>query len=424
MEKEQIEVGSGTFGQVVTSPGCGSCYKTFHSEIPESMFHQMALFQMLRSVAAASPEDHTFIEKHFTLGDHAFRIGNQLKCGFVMPLQCMDLHQYVSDQGVLTGRRLVALHDDVCNAVAWLNRRGIFVCDISPGNTLLGTDERWRLCDFDLWRGSPYVYTPAYSLPLRAPELLLPAGENDPSLQATEAWAVGMTLDFANRGSYVFSSITDTQAMLCAIANFFSHDSTMPADMRQHLADKAPIPFKRTPDWPVYCALLTLDPTQRRLPTDTTTLHWPSAPWRWQFAASGHISPELRAAHCLAITDEVSLEGYAPAQALCAMALIDLHLSRLWADPPATVETSLLIAALFLGNVHTQSLGIADQTISRWTAAFGRATRCQIFDMIEQLSGESGWQCPFGIGLWTMDVTVDMLEEMTNTPGQVYARFQ
>lgn len=416
-------MGSGTFGQVITSPGCESCYKTFHSEIPESMFHQMALFEMLRSVAALSLEDSAFVANHFIIGDHAFRV-NQLKCGFVMPLQRMDLHQYVSDRGVLTGSRLVALHDDVCSAVAWLNRRGIFVCDISPGNTLLGVDERWRLCDFDLWRGSANVYTPAYSLPLRAPELLLQRREDDPPLQAAEAWAVGMTLDFANRGNYVFSDMTDWKAMLCAIAGFFAQDPTMTSDLRQHVLDKAPISFEPTPDWPVYCTLLTLDPMQRRLPTDTTSLQWPCAPWRWQFAASGHISPALRAAYCVAIKDEVSLEGYDPAQALCAMSLIDLHLSRSWADPPTAVQTSLLIAAMFLGNVHTQSLGIADRTINRWNATFGGATRCQIFDTIELLSGESGWQCPLGIGLWSTEVTTDMLEEMTNMPGQVYARFE
>lgn len=415
------KLGEGSYGNVFEFPdaGKGKCIKVLHSPMCDSQFHQMCFGSLLADFGALEG-NRNWLKQHFVIPEQVYKLDGG-KRGIVMDRHVMDLYQYVRINGRVLGQNFIDLRRALCDAVGYLNERGIFFCDISPGNVLAGSDGQWRLTDADLWRGARRAQVPSYCVCIRPPELLMGFVDFDVDMAACESWAVGVTLDFANRGNFAFGVSEDTDEMLQSIVDM--HTGPLPSYLesvgrsRMGLADALDSP----PQWSAYKALLSLWPERRqRLGRPDASVPWPVAPWN---RIGGHtIDRALRQEYALMLwTHLTNHPNTAAICALAAISLVDLYLAK---TPGAkSVMTNVLIAAVYLAQVHTQCyLNHFKDICVTMQRMHGHTPDMKILETAEALMEASFWQSPLGKHVWR-DVGWDMVQDMIYRPAMLYNQF-
>ena len=415
------KLGEGSYGNVFEFPHAGreKCIKVLHSPMCDSQFHQMCFGSLLADFGALEA-NRDWIKQHFVVPEQVYKLDGG-KRGIVMDRHVMDLYQYVRVKGRVLGQKVMHLQRALCDAVGYLNERSIFFCDISPGNVLVGSDGQWRLTDADLWRGAHRAQVPAYCVCIRPPELLMSFVDFEIDMAACESWAVGVTLDYANRGDFAFGVCEDTDEMLQSIVD--THTEALPSYLKSvrrsrsgstHVLDSPP-------QWSAYRALLSLWPGRRlRLGRPVASVPWPAAPWT---RIGGHtINRALRQDYALMLW--AHLTNYPNTAAICALAaisLVDLYLAK---TPSASgVTTDVLIAAVYLAQVHTQCyLTHFKDICASMQRMHGHTPDMQILEKAEALMEASLWQSPLGKHVW-QNVGWDMVQDMIYRPAVLYNLF-
>lgn len=413
-------LGEGSYGNVYVFPAAGrnKCIKVLHDKMCDSQFHQMSFGSLLTDFGAASAASTDWIRQHFVVPEQVYRLLDGRR-GIVMDIHVEDLYKHVRVRGRIIGGSFMRLKASLCDAVGFLLERQIFFCDLSPGNTLLGADGVWRITDADLWRGCERKDVPSYCICMRAPELLLRTPRID--MAACEVWALGVLLDFANRGRLVFGYGDSVEETLQNIVNMYA--SALPDFLRgyRRSAQVHSDALDSPPQWSVYRDFLNLRPECRCKPGGVA-VEWPTVPWK---RISGR-RIDMRAREAYALVLWGLFEAHQDAQPVCALAalsLVDLYLATAQFCVP-TVQTRVAIAVVYLAQVHTQCY------IRRYTdlcetirQAHGPATDEDVLATAEELMRESFWQPPLGKHVWH-DVDWTEVQNMIYCPVTTYARFQ
>lgn len=282
-------IGAGTYGVVLTgveSTRPTECVKTFKHGHQIKLLRALMLIRHLDRVG-----DDAFVSTHFSFGTGSVCWVENIP-GLVMPRHRIDLHHWVECQGALGSADVRLLHKELGTAITWLNSVGVWWCDCSPSNVLLGFDGHWRASDSDLWRGAMDgvpVHT-AYTVCMRSPELLL--GFDVVSLAPSELWALGITVDFAARGCYAVESEAPWATLIEHLAGY---DDDIPPFIMENLGACVPGKLPQTHDWWVYSSLLRLDPQQRVFYCDDMPSVYPNPPEAPMFRVAREIDTDRRA---------------------------------------------------------------------------------------------------------------------------------
>lgn len=264
-------LGSGTYGRVLAV--CDNeevCVKEFSKETRHMMYRSAFLTGHLLKLAA----DKDFLWEHFALAKDVNLIED--KALLYMIRYDTDLYSKVIKDGIICGSKFDVLMKNLCDAVNWLNVCAkIASCDISPKNVLYCRKKKcWVLADFDLWKPIEDVFEYSndllYIMPMRAPELLL--GFENIDLYETETYAVGMVLDFANRGSVLYhcggsTVLNEKNNTIRKIANhnWERLPETMKTAINQlDINPKFTRTIKKTRDWDKYSMFMHPDPYERK----------------------------------------------------------------------------------------------------------------------------------------------------------------
>jgi hypothetical protein len=409
-------VGEGTYGTVYPylKNGRDKCVKVLHRANCDSMFHQMHYGSYIQDLAALE-DNRDVVQQHLVLPEQLLSLKDGRR-GILMTLHRWDLYTQVQCYGEVVGQELRKLHDGLCAGVGWLNDHGIYFCDISPGNTLYGHDGRWRITDPDLWRCCE-LDLPAYCQSLRPPELLLDYGGLD--MGKCDAWAVGMTLDYANRGHLAYRGDTG-EAVVREMVRLHPC-AQVPRYIMSRLPDARRGKRTRSRDWAVYADLLELHPQRRRaLGSGKATLR-PAPPWRRMTGTA--INKELRHGYAVALLALTKDHDVEPIVLIAALSLVDVWLAK---RPQHTeLMPCLLLASLYLAHVHTQRFqeklygAAVDQVCDRYPGL----TKELVQQRAEEVAGLSMWQPPLGRHVWTPQTWPDVYD-MIYRPREAYAKYE
>ena len=406
-------LGKGTYGSVFPYKDAfgatPKCVKVLHRLNCDTAFHQMAFASYVRDLAAMSGCAE-FVVQHLVLPERLLVLKDK-RHALVMEQHRRDLFSAVMKDGRMRGQELEALHDALCGAVGWLNDRRIYFCDISPSNTLQGYDGRWRLTDPDLWRGCE-LDTEAYCRCLRPPEMLL--NYTDLDLGKYESWAVGMTLDFGNRGymgkpSSARGAARDRKYHPCGKLPSISR--RVPDPGRQHELQSS--------DWDLYADLVELRPSDRRRLGQNVTAELPPAPW--QRITGAKIDKGSRQAYIAALMS-LSEDGVMdPTVMLVSITLVDVWLAQ--KTEPSQLASDVLAACVYLAQTHTQRYSPALQDwCERLSEKYGHVDAEAVQRRAEELMAHSMWQPPLGRHVWTTHDWATV-HDMIFRPQETYARF-
>lgn len=399
-----VELGSGTYGRVLSrcrNVPAGMCVKVF---VPgtrgRTAVRNMALAAHLH-LHSRAPSDRVVLPTEWlelAPGTH----------GLVMDEHGRSLQKVVADTGgPLVGDAFGELHRSLCAAVAYLHGFGVASADISPPNVLEHrAGDGWVLIDFDLWRPFGAPGHTAYSVALRPPELLADP-ERTTLRPAAEAWAVGMTLDFANTGAYAAWRDSTAAETLRRLIELFGHDQGIPAHLWRAAIGVGSRPRPPPPDWDVYGDLVRLDPAERRAIGEVGEL--PPAPG---LKGDREISVTLRDRHIEAL---MRAKPETPQVALLAITLIDAALGDAEID---TVDAPIVpVAAL---NAATALM--IEEPGSRRRAFATVSHKHQIEPATLTIASANAWSGPLGLHLWDPAVTWATVDEAVRDPEAFYKR--
>jgi len=260
-------LGSGSYGRVLATSKV-ECRKEFTDMLAPTVFRQVMLFRTLAREEINVTECGILCPLQLIYNDQR-RIFS-----FVFPRFCTDLHNYVCLHGPVVNEAFATLHRNLRQGLDFLHHHLHFASlDVSPSNVLLQPDGHAVITDFDLARHVSWTSLAvdiAYCLQLRPPEIFLLQKHLKPEeLMACDIWALGMTLDFANRGKYVIKSDIDPLQQILswwgpAPIEWAQYPGSYPANVE-------PVYLQEPPDWQVYKSCLHLAPLKRSLFATTTT---------------------------------------------------------------------------------------------------------------------------------------------------------
>lgn len=222
-------LGRGSYGAVVALDD-ELVVKSFDERRHAS--RELMLARHLTALIAASPRSAAV--ERFARARYAFPLERHAEddaaTGFprvLMPRHGVDLTRVVNAGGPVSTPELERLRASLVSGVAWLqNELGVVWCDAKPSNILRSRDPAggWCIADFGLWRYStasaPQSY--AHPLELRSPELL--CGMEEVALWLSDWWAVGLCLEFADRGGHLMSQQTTAAGTMAACLALYGGD--------------------------------------------------------------------------------------------------------------------------------------------------------------------------------------------------------
>jgi serine/threonine protein kinase len=425
-----MEIGNGTYGKIIRGlPGLapGECVKVFRPGHEVKLMRNRALAAHVNR-AAETFQVLEFVVDHFVFGSSVMDFPDGA-CGLVMALQRDDLFHYVQRHGPVVGPGFVRLHEQLCGAVGWLHRIGVVWGDCSPANVLLGHDGRWRVADGDLWRANtPTAPTyMAYAVAYRSPELLLECVGG--SLESSEAWAVGVSLAFANYGRPVVNGDTPRDVLRSILATFAS--PTVPHYIRHRchvVLGDADVVFghvESSPDWAVYCDLLHLDPSLRR------RLSAPGEPGDGSVALPGFVSterdipPDAREFHTSRLDTVAREHSLSCGLVLAALVIMDVGLSCKSTEHTSVrseFPSAFVTAALTLAHGAMLLEPDLDSRIPRHlAAAYGTPVHSEalVERCMRWLMQLNNYEHPMGLTLWN-DASPGMVEQAIHEPHLYY----
>lgn len=404
-------LGKGTYGFVYTAATLpeNSCIKVYRRRMPSMFYRQMALFNLLRGQDARE-----FVQTHFLIASDVARVqGGYI--GYIMPLCAQDLYRHVLDNGPLIGDPFVELHDQLCEAVGYLNHNlGILHCDISPSNVIRSREnDRWLLCDFDLWRPVHAARGLAYTKSMRAPELLLEC-DHEASALAAEVWALGMTLDYANRGSLLsFPDSHPLEIVEDVVPRFMRHARDITREMWLRVPYLCAVVEKRPPDWHVYRDMLRVRPQDRRSMGLLDLCINTKAPMS-RLSVRGGICLQTRR-ECLDLI--IGVPG-CPKTLLCAMVIVDAYLSVVGEQDYNGHHVYLALSALLLAEAFFMDNHCDVKHLRLQTSL------AVLNNYVFHVAKTCEWSIPFGTSAWSQDINEGTLVEMLLRPCNVYKKFE
>lgn len=249
-DETMVVLGRGTYGTVLGDvPIKGKCCKVVNSRLHTTSLLREITFANVARISIKLEA----IEQLLVLPDrNVFWMGKDTPCTQMVQHTC-SLTNYIERCGVLrTVSQLRHLHDALVAGTEALLMAGVAMCDVAPGNVLLGKDGQWRLCDLGLSRiNSPAVSRSyVFTIGVRAPELM-DARRYGCDLVAAHAWAIGATLLIAATNQIPTVNETSSHAALYDLV----------CNVRCFEDGVKPLPLGYAD---VYGDLLRFDPARRR----------------------------------------------------------------------------------------------------------------------------------------------------------------
>lgn len=268
-------LGTGVYGRVhVHEHDKTLCVKSFDKD--ENARRELMLVNHFQDLFdLASKEVHIFanarvaypLERHVIDGElHVPRI--------IMHRHGVTLASVISHSGPLPTDDLQSLQRSLVSGLSFLNFDARVVwCDPKPSNILRSRDGvGWVIADFSLWRVNvtSAPISCAYALEMRSPELLM--GDSTVALWLSDWWAVGLCIEYADRGGLPYGVCMSPAQVLNAYLRSYCGRSSppIPQDMTRRLralglgdvkpANARPISPRRS----LYIGLLVFDPSKRR----------------------------------------------------------------------------------------------------------------------------------------------------------------
>lgn len=300
-------LGLGTYGYVVGGfPAEGRCCKVANSRL----YTTSLLRELTFANAARDALDPELLERLVVLPDDTVFVFDRRTPCLQMAQQRCSLDAHIKSSGRLRRvGQITALHDALVAATEALLGIGLAMCDVAPGNVLLGHDGRWRVCDLGLCRylGPNAQLGLAFTSCSRPPELFGSAWRlRRVDLAAAHAWAIGATLLYAATGRYATVAERTDEALDDLEANVRGYE----------LGLKRPLPLGYAA---VYGDLLRFDPLERRVlasappPPDPPPTRRHGTPW----------CPKLRERLATKVVEFARLTFSPTVAAIVAMRMVD-----------------------------------------------------------------------------------------------------
>ena len=381
-------LGRGSFGSV-TAITSTTCQKDFIEPMAPSAFKQIVMLKSLRQGTSA----------HLVAPLQLWWNPQRRSFHLVFPRYAVDLHTRIVSKGPMQGDVFARLCHEVKAGVAYLHAHVRYASlDISPANVLLTLEGRAALTDFDLTRHVSWAPLPldvVYCAPLRPPELFFNHVYLSPDdLVACDTWALGMTLDFANRGFYV---VCDTKNVIEQLVAWWG---PAPLEWTRYpgyvCTNVAPEVLPTPPDWPVYSDLLHLAPSRRgKLQCVGAATTIPAArlvPFR-RLLLRLHVPLSLsgqaaREAHVVDMIHRVAQKQIHPGIAVNALVLLDI---ALYARPFDVYNKLLPMACL-----HLIGLQFDQVDLVLWEHELGVVARQAFCLLLVALAKLVEWEPPLG----------------------------